>query len=69
VLVEAITFRVGHHSTSDDSTRYKDKKEMEKWNELITHISNPITRFEKYLLRKGLIKESDHKVIRDEVKE
>jgi 2-oxoisovalerate dehydrogenase E1 component alpha subunit len=28
VLIEAMTYRVGHHSTSDDSTVYRDEKEI-----------------------------------------
>lgn len=26
VLIEALTYRVGHHSTSDDSSAYRSKK-------------------------------------------
>jgi 2-oxoisovalerate dehydrogenase E1 component alpha subunit len=26
VLIEAMTYRVGHHSTSDDSSAYRSKK-------------------------------------------
>ena len=35
VLIEAISYRVGDHSTSDFSQRYRDEKEMKKWKELI----------------------------------
>jgi len=35
VLIEAISYRVGDHSTSDFSQRYRDEKEMEKWTELL----------------------------------
>ena len=31
VLVEAMTYREGHHSTSDDSTRYRDVEEINAW--------------------------------------
>jgi len=31
ILIEAITYRVGHHSTSDDSTRYRESSEIERW--------------------------------------
>ena len=31
VLIEAITYRKGDHSTSDFSERYRDEKEMKKW--------------------------------------
>jgi len=45
VLIEAMTYRVGHHSTSDDSSAYRSKKDVEDWKRL----DNPITRFRKYL--------------------
>ncbi|KAF2306841.1 hypothetical protein GH714_021935 [Hevea brasiliensis] len=31
ILVEALTYRVGHHSTSDDSTKYRPADEIEYW--------------------------------------
>lgn len=50
VLIEAMTFRGGNHSTSDDSTRYRSVDEMRQWFEL----NNPITRFRSVLMHKGL---------------
>lgn len=32
VLVEAMTYRVGHHSTSDDSSKYRDVDEVNEWS-------------------------------------
>jgi 2-oxoisovalerate dehydrogenase E1 component alpha subunit len=32
VLVEAMTYRVGHHSTSDDSSKYRAVEEVQEWN-------------------------------------
>ena len=49
VLIEAMTYRVSHHSTSDDSTRYRSTDEINEW----TTNNNPITRMKKYLLGKG----------------
>ncbi|OZJ04980.1 hypothetical protein BZG36_01773 [Bifiguratus adelaidae] len=49
VLIEAMSYRVGHHSTSDDSTKYRDHKEVEKRAEL----DNPITRLRRYMELKG----------------
>ncbi len=68
VLLEAISYRVGDHSTSDFSQRYRDEKEMEKWQNLLKDFSNPITRLEKYLLNKGLIKEGESAKVREEAR-
>ena len=42
VLIEAISYRVGDHSTSDFSQRYRDEEEMKKWEELLSKFSSPI---------------------------
>ena len=43
-LIECMTYRVGHHSTSDDSSAYRSKRDVEDWKKL----DNPISRFEKF---------------------
>ncbi|KAG0186286.1 hypothetical protein DFQ28_008069 [Apophysomyces sp. BC1034] len=45
VLIEAMTYRIGHHSTSDDSTKYRDRKEVEER----AQFDNPITRLRRYM--------------------
>lgn len=45
ILIEAMTFRVGHHSTSDDWTSYRKKELVQTW----TNNNNPTSRFEKFL--------------------
>lgn len=55
VLIEAISYRQGDHSTSDFSQRYRDEKEMLKWTDLMKKFASPIERMDKYLTRKGLI--------------
>ncbi|CAB4489427.1 hypothetical protein RhiirA5_345994 [Rhizophagus irregularis] len=45
VLIEALTYRIGHHSTSDDSSAYRPKKEVEDWKRL----DNPLVRLRKWL--------------------
>ena len=30
-FIEAVTYRMGPHTTSDDPTRYRDKDEVERW--------------------------------------
>lgn len=50
VLIELMTYRVGHHSTSDDSGIYRPKSSVEEW----TQMDNPLHRFRAYLEAKGL---------------
>lgn len=40
VLVEAMTYRIGHHSTSDDSSAYRSVDEVRYWDQK----DHPITR-------------------------
>lgn len=49
VLIEAMTYRLGHHSTSDDSTAYRSIDEMNLWEK----DDNPIKRFKQYVINKG----------------
>ncbi|EPS73362.1 hypothetical protein M569_01393, partial [Genlisea aurea] len=49
ILIEALTYRAGHHTTSDDSSRYRPMEEMEWWRES----QNPVARFRKWLQGQG----------------
>ncbi|CAI9115572.1 OLC1v1016500C1 [Oldenlandia corymbosa var. corymbosa] len=49
ILVEALTYRVGHHSTSDDSTKYRTVNEIEHWKTA----RSPIARYRKWVQRNG----------------
>jgi len=49
VLVEALTYRIEDHTTSDDSTRYREMEEVEEWKE-----KDPIKRFREYLQENDL---------------
>ncbi|CAN0877398.1 2-oxoisovalerate dehydrogenase subunit alpha 2, mitochondrial [Linum grandiflorum] len=49
ILIEAVTYRVGHHSTSDDSTKYRLLEEMEWWQ----MARNPLTLYRKWLESNG----------------
>lgn len=44
ILIEAVTYRAGAHTTSDDPTRYRDKEEENNWIE-----KDPIKRLKEYL--------------------
>ena len=45
VLIEAMSYRLGAHSTSDDPSGYRTKEEEAKWQE-----NDPILRMKNYLL-------------------
>jgi pyruvate dehydrogenase E1 component alpha subunit len=47
-LVEAYTYRMGAHTTSDDPTRYRLASELEMWR-----LRDPIERVKAYLSRYG----------------
>jgi 2-oxoisovalerate dehydrogenase E1 component alpha subunit len=64
VLIEAITYRVGDHSTSDFSAAYRNEEEMKKWSDLLKSFSNPISRLEKYMLREGMITADQNEKLR-----
>ena len=49
-LIEAVTFRMSAHTTADDPKVYRSEEEVAKWR-----AKCPIARFEKYLLKKGLL--------------
>jgi pyruvate dehydrogenase E1 component alpha subunit/2-oxoisovalerate dehydrogenase E1 component alpha subunit len=48
-LIEALTYRMGAHSTSDDPSRYRDESITAAWQ-----AKDPIARVERYCLAQGL---------------
>jgi 2-oxoisovalerate dehydrogenase E1 component alpha subunit len=61
VLIEAMTYRVGHHSTSDDSTKYRSIDDMKNWG---TNF-NPVNRLRLHLLEKQWWDEDKEQLMRD----
>lgn len=51
-FIECVTYRLMMHTTADDPKRYRTDKEVEQWQK-----RDPLPRFQKYLLGKGLISE------------
>ena len=49
-LIECVTYRLTMHTTADDPRRYRSDEEVEKWKK-----REPIPRFQKYLMDKGLL--------------
>ena len=47
-LIEALTYRVGPHTTADDAGRYRDEDEVQRWR-----AHDPIERFRTWLLASG----------------
>jgi 2-oxoisovalerate dehydrogenase E1 component alpha subunit len=48
MLIEAFTYRMGAHTTSDDPTKYRTDEERESWA-----AKDPILRLRRYLEREG----------------
>ena len=48
-LIEAVTYRLGDHTTADDASRYRTDEELEKWEG-----RDPILRLRRYLVANGL---------------
>ena len=48
-MIEALTYRIGAHTTSDDPTKYRSQEEVDYWT-----ARDPITRLEKFLRRQGI---------------
>lgn len=63
-LIEAITYRMGPHTTSDDPSIYRTKEEENEWAK-----KDPIDRFKKYLIDKGYWSEKEDKKLEEEVLE
>lgn len=48
-LIEAVTYRMGPHTTSDDPTRYRDEHEVQQWA-----ARDPIARYRTHLVSVGV---------------
>ncbi|KAI1158254.1 2-oxoisovalerate dehydrogenase alpha subunit [Nemania serpens] len=64
ILIEAMSYRVSHHSTSDDSFAYRARVEVEDWKRR----DNPISRLRKYMEAKGFWDEAKEKEARDSIR-
>ncbi|KAK9881980.1 hypothetical protein WA026_018169 [Henosepilachna vigintioctopunctata] len=61
VLIEAMMYRVGHHSTSDDSTAYRSVDEIKSWSS-----DNPISKLRAYMEQNNLWNdEMEQKMLED----
>lgn len=49
VLVEAVTYRQGPHTTADDPTKYREQRELEAWL-----AKDPMKRMKAFIMDKGI---------------
>ncbi|WP_291382655.1 pyruvate dehydrogenase (acetyl-transferring) E1 component subunit alpha [Demequina sp.] len=64
VMVEALTYRMGAHTTSDDPTKYRTSADEDYWRE-----RDPIARLETYLTAMGELPEDFVESVTAECKE
>jgi pyruvate dehydrogenase E1 component alpha subunit/2-oxoisovalerate dehydrogenase E1 component alpha subunit len=60
-LIEAVTFRMGGHSSSDDPTRYRESDVVQEWER-----RDPVTRLRAHLRAQGVVSEADEAQWNDE---
>jgi len=49
-FIEALTYRIGAHSTSDDPTRYRSQEEVDRWVQ-----RDPLLRLRRHLTARGAL--------------
>lgn len=63
-LVEAITYRLGAHTTADDPKKYRPEAELQAWLK-----RDPIPRFRKFLVARDMLTEAEDQRLHQEVDE
>lgn len=63
-FIEAITYRLSGHSSSDDPRRYRSEQECEVWSK-----NDPILRLQKYLEARGLWDDEKDQALRQKCKD
>ena len=71
ILLEMMSYRISHHSTSDDSSAYRGREEVAHWQ---SEQHNPLARLKKWLIHKELWteeidKETKVKIRKDIIRE
>ncbi len=61
-LIEAITYRLGEHSTSDSSKKYRTAEEVKTWEQ-----RDPLLRFTRYLEQRRILSESIKGLVEEDV--
>jgi pyruvate dehydrogenase E1 component alpha subunit len=63
-LIEAVTYRIGPHSTADDASKYRSAEEVDRWKAL-----DPLTRYRSWLESEGVADEGFFDTVESEAKE
>ncbi len=61
-LIEALTYRIGAHTTADDPTRYRIASEIEEWQH-----KDPIVRIARFLKKQDLLTDEQDQQLINEV--
>ena len=61
-FIEALTYRIGAHSTSDDPTRYRSEQEVDIWMK-----RDPLLRLRRHLVARGLTDEAADGALEEEL--
>jgi len=64
VLIEAVTYRKGAHTTSDDPTKYRTKEEEDLWD-----LKDPLKRLKAYLVSKKLYSQKEEEKLIEEYRQ
>jgi pyruvate dehydrogenase E1 component alpha subunit len=62
-MIECVTYRLMMHTTSDDPKRYRTEAEVEEWEK-----KDPLPRFQKYLIAKGMLSDEKIEELESEIK-
>jgi 2-oxoisovalerate dehydrogenase E1 component subunit alpha len=62
-LIEAVTYRIGPHSTADDATKYRASEEVDHWKAL-----DPLDRYRSWLSSSGAADEHFFRGVDEEAK-
>jgi len=60
ILIEALTYRKGAHTTSDDPSKYRTKEEELEWDK-----TDPLVRLKKYMDKNGIWVENEEALIEE----
>lgn len=63
-LIEAVTYRMGPHTTSDDPSRYRAREERDRWAK-----KDPLRRVAAYLKREGFLDADGVRRLEEEARE